>query len=1199
MAWHKNRRASSASSSSRSASSAGRGGRRPPGEPAEHDIARSIQQSAVRVRVALQLGDVQDEMEPLRGILMAFERQFEARRGVGVTRHYHVRVDLLECGLNSWQNLVELQRVLAGLTRPMEDREEQQLMVKTMLRHDPKYDEWTLSLGFARASEDALWRFASSLMLTLKSCGVPSKVLLPTHRVVVRLSSAFVEWGNSEIDNYRWEGKHVWTQLVVEVPGEERDEIQRVFLPPVGEVATDTLAQLRYPELVPVVYDMLSSKTDVGKPVVVILRGIPGSGKSTLGREIEAICRYRGVALTACSADLFFETPRGYVFDVRKLGAAHSKCKGDFTKAVQGGIPRNHGGRRYNQHVVLVDNTSTQRWEYEPYEDIARSHGSRVHIMEMKCTDALMASRMGQRNSHGVPPDKVVSMFMRWEKDSRAHSFTPQFEHARLTANPLSDGDVGGLTYLGLFLDDNSQQKMLSQIPLAHPNKLADHVTLFYRPNKQYTRDAELGAAFPVRGVEVVQDEHAQTLRVELDERLPLQVRNKIPHITMSTKDGVSASYSNDLLESTSGTRTMLDPPIEFTACLGAALFVQNQRVITTSSPFGVDANCCSKNGVEMNIPHTKERLPDKVASGTSRFFVLYVNESDLMRETEEDTTMLLRRAQIMHHMGYRCKVRRLLCVQRSHVSSPASVAAILSSIRDRFLVFSTSYFDDVIMLTQPPSFPGFENAINGFVAAAGVGLIIQLTLMTSVEESLQWPICEIWSLREASLSVVHFGHAKQTISALSPTCSTIPSALDLLGSNIQEEVRSAVFCGVSAVDDAWAIVLETDDRQAVQRIDTTIPGLSSRVVELCLMLPSDIASSEVEVLKTKLLSALDDIPSVHRVVESCIPDQFYFSMCSSSSCTPEFCVRMARRQEEIDNPITNVVAQLKFCEHQLKMSREACDIEAYSVLVALLRAILLGRCSNMLPSTCRLSSLVNLVSEHLVLHYVDSLDDVRPTVDDVTSGRIVIVLYNMLTYLSKLDPAEWVAAFGESLLALQGNEKARTTWRKAMETVMQSCVAVMASYGCVSDDSKTATQLNPKDHLRVVVALMKADISGAVCGTPTRTYIEMSSRSEWSPLHSLACCDKLRSAAAMVLPQDDDEHNGDMPEFFSCAPSLVARRVDVTSSSIDLLRKVLEKLHAYEATAGHDSEGALSGDYVIRQVETDEDVLIDLKRSS
>ncbi|EEY59106.1 uncharacterized protein PITG_11565 [Phytophthora infestans T30-4] len=493
MAWGKNRRSSAASGGPRPSSSGGRGGRRPPGEPTEQDIARRIQQSAVRVRVTLQLADVQDETKALRDVLTAFEQQFEARRGVGVTQSHHVRVELLECGLNSWQNL-------------------QQLTAKTILRHDSKYDEWMLSLGFTRASEDELWRFASSLMLRLKSSGVLSKVLLSTNRMMVRLASAFVKCGNSDIDNYHWEGKQVWSQLVVDVSGEEREQIQRVFLPPIRD------------------------------PVVVILRGIPGSGKSTLGREMEAICRHRGAAFTACSADIFFETPRGYVFDVRKLGAAHSKCKGEFTRAVQGGIPRDHDGYRYRQHVVLVDNTSTQRWEYEPYEDIARSYGSRVHIVEMKCVDALMAFRMGQRNSHGVPPDKVVSMFMRWEEDRRAHCFTPQFEHARVTGNPLSDAQVGGLTYLGLFLDDDAQQKMLSQAPLAHSTKLADHVTLFYRPNTQYARLAELGAPFVVRAVEVVQDDQAQTLRVEIDERLPLQARNKIPHITLSTRDGVSAA---------------------------------------------------------------------------------------------------------------------------------------------------------------------------------------------------------------------------------------------------------------------------------------------------------------------------------------------------------------------------------------------------------------------------------------------------------------------------------------------------------------------------------------------------------------------------------------------------------------------------------------------------------------------------------
>ncbi|KAF4045852.1 Fungal tRNA ligase phosphodiesterase domain [Phytophthora infestans] len=1190
MAWGKNRRSSAASGGPRPSSSGGRGGRRPPGEPTEQDIARSIQQSAVRVRVTLQLADVQDETKALRDVLTAFEQQYEARRGVGVTQSHHVRVELLECGLNSWQNLVELQRVLAGLKRPTAYKEEQQLTAKTILRHDSKYDEWMLSLGFTRASEDELWRFASSLMLRLKSSGVLSKVLLSTNRMMVRLASAFVKCGNSDIDNYHWKGKQVWSQLVVDVSGEEREQIQRVFLPPIRDVAKDPFAQLRYPQLTPIVDDILSSNADSAKPVVVILRGIPGSGKSTLGREMEAICRHRGAAFTACSADFFFETPRGYVFDVRKLGAAHSKCKGEFTRAVQGGIPQDHDGYRYRQHVVLVDNTSTQRWEYEPYEDIARSYGSRFHIVEMKCVDALMAFRMGQRNSHGVPPDKVVvSMFMRWEEDRRAHCFTPQFEHARVTGNPLSDAQVGGLTYLGLFLDDDAQQKMLSQAPLAHSTKLADHVTLFYRPNTQYARLAELGAPFTVYAVEVVQDDQAQTLRVEIDERLPLQARNKIPHITLSTRDGVSASYSNDLLESKSAKRKALDPPIELTTRVGAALFVQNQRVITTSSPFGVDTSGCFKDDGKMDTSHNKEELPDREASATTRVFVLYVNESDVLPDAGEDTAKLLWRAQIMHHMGSRCSVRRLLCIQRPDVSTSASIATILRSIQDRFLIPSSLYFDDVIMLPQPPSFPGFEKAINEYVAAAGVGRINQLTLLTSVEQSVQWRICEVRSLREASLNVVTL----QTISALSPVCLTISSALDLLSYNIQEDVRSAVFGGMSAVTDAWSRVVGTEDRQAVQRIDTTIPGLSSRVVELCLMLPSDVTSDETEVLMTKLLSALEDTRNVHRVVRSCSPDQFYFTMCTLSSYTPEFCVRMARRQEERTNPVVNTAAQLKLCEQLLKLSREACDVEAYSVLVALLRAVLLGRCSDDLPSKCRLSTLVNLTSERLVLHYVDSIKEARPTADDVTSGRIITAVYNMLTNLSKLEPVEWAAAFGDALLALQGNEAAQTTWRTAVQTVMQSCVAVLASHRCVSDASENATLLYPSDHLRVVVALMKTDVTGTDRETPTRTYVEVSGRSAWSPLHSLACCDKLRSAAAMVLPQDDDEHDGDRSEFFSCAPSLVTRRVDVTTSSLDLLRTVLEKLHAL------DSEGALSGAFVIRRAETDEEVATDLKWSS
>ncbi|KAG6613115.1 TKL/TKL-CCIN protein kinase [Phytophthora cinnamomi] len=404
MGWGKNRRGSASSA----ASSGGRGGRRrPPAEPTEHDIARCVQQSAARVRVSLQL-TAEVDSPSLRDVLAGFERDLETRREPAAAHGLDARVELLECGLGSWQQLVALQRVVAALQR----QNRPPLAAKTTLRHDAKYDEWTLALSFARAADDALWTLASGLVLRLKSGGVPARVLLPAHRLALPLASAFVE---GHIGEYQWEGRLTWRQAVVEGIGEHREEIQRVLLPPSRDNSTsgeDPPAALRYPELVPVVEDMLKGNAGARKPVVVILRGIPGSGKSTLRREIEAICRHGGVAFTACSADFFFETPRGYVFDARKLGAAHSKCRGDFTRAVHGEIPRNQGAgkqRRPHQHVVLVDNTSTQRWEYEPYEDIARSSGCRVHIVEMKCPNVLTAYRMGQRNSHGVPPDKVTS----------------------------------------------------------------------------------------------------------------------------------------------------------------------------------------------------------------------------------------------------------------------------------------------------------------------------------------------------------------------------------------------------------------------------------------------------------------------------------------------------------------------------------------------------------------------------------------------------------------------------------------------------------------------------------------------------------------------------------------------------------------------------------------------------------------------
>lgn len=111
---------------------------------------------------------------------------------------------------------------------------------------------------------------------------------------------------------------------------------------------------------------------------VVLLRGAPGSGKSTLPRNMFPGYRH-------LEADMFFQTPDGYRFDPTHLKDAHAWCLGQFEIAVTQGVP------------VVVSNTFTRRWEIKPYLDFA--------------PDALVVHCRGDfGNVHGVPDDKVKEM---------------------------------------------------------------------------------------------------------------------------------------------------------------------------------------------------------------------------------------------------------------------------------------------------------------------------------------------------------------------------------------------------------------------------------------------------------------------------------------------------------------------------------------------------------------------------------------------------------------------------------------------------------------------------------------------------------------------------------------------------------------------------------------------------------------------
>ena len=131
-------------------------------------------------------------------------------------------------------------------------------------------------------------------------------------------------------------------------------------------------------------------------PTLYIVRGLPGSGKSTLGY---ALCGSHSFA-----ADDWFEFKAinegktySEVFDPKELSKAHELCQERVKNSMEEG------------HPVAVCNTFSQSWEAQPYFQMARDMGYKVMLIE--CQNKF-------ENTHNVPDAAVSAMAARWEQIS-------------------------------------------------------------------------------------------------------------------------------------------------------------------------------------------------------------------------------------------------------------------------------------------------------------------------------------------------------------------------------------------------------------------------------------------------------------------------------------------------------------------------------------------------------------------------------------------------------------------------------------------------------------------------------------------------------------------------------------------------------------------------------------------------------------
>jgi len=118
--------------------------------------------------------------------------------------------------------------------------------------------------------------------------------------------------------------------------------------------------------------------------VLYIVRGIPGSGKSTFAKTLGG---------QHYEADMFFINENGeYNFDFTKIKDAHQWCQGIVKTDMILEYPK-----------IVVSNTSTQEWELEPYFELAKEYGYTVFSV-------VVENRHGGVNQHGVPEDKLEQM---------------------------------------------------------------------------------------------------------------------------------------------------------------------------------------------------------------------------------------------------------------------------------------------------------------------------------------------------------------------------------------------------------------------------------------------------------------------------------------------------------------------------------------------------------------------------------------------------------------------------------------------------------------------------------------------------------------------------------------------------------------------------------------------------------------------
>ncbi|CAJ0584011.1 unnamed protein product, partial [Mesorhabditis spiculigera] len=161
-----------------------------------------------------------------------------------------------------------------------------------------------------------------------------------------------------------------------------------------------------------------------GHNVMIILRGLPGSGKSHLADDL-ALLSVDSVA--TCSTDDFFLDREGnYRFDKNRLQDYHAGNQRRARHSLEKGVK-----------LVMIDNTNIKLDHLRPYITMALQHFYEIYFLTPSTEWAWKLRECAKRNRHRVSQDAIISMKNGFEELPTFERLLASYGHTVKLQTPL------------------------------------------------------------------------------------------------------------------------------------------------------------------------------------------------------------------------------------------------------------------------------------------------------------------------------------------------------------------------------------------------------------------------------------------------------------------------------------------------------------------------------------------------------------------------------------------------------------------------------------------------------------------------------------------------------------------------------------------------------------------------------------------